>query len=134
MIQELPPIIQQVGFDFPFDFENDPKKIWLIELPVFKIPIGRLTWHLETPFWSSENGYYDLSPKQLLESPELSPYHYQKTITANLDYPIDYVFYKGRDKIIDGLHRLTKANILGMEKVLVREVPLKTLLRVIGSL
>ena len=29
MIQELPPIIQQVGFDFPFDFENDPKKIWL---------------------------------------------------------------------------------------------------------
>lgn len=42
MIQELPPIIQQVGFDFLFDFENDSRKIWILELPVFKISIDRL--------------------------------------------------------------------------------------------
>lgn len=101
-------------------------------MPVFKIPIGRLTWHLRIPFWSSKNGYYDLSPKQLVESPKLSPYHYGKIINANLTYPIDYVFYKGRDKIIDGLHRLTEANILGIQEVLVREVPLIVLLRAIG--
>jgi len=31
MIQELLPIIQQVDFDFPFDFENDPRKVWMLD-------------------------------------------------------------------------------------------------------
>lgn len=79
-----------------------------------------MTWYLEIPFWSSENGYYNLSPKQLVESPKLPLYHYQKVLNANLAYPIDYIFYKGRDKIIDGLHRLTRANALGMKEVLAR--------------
>jgi len=128
--KEFPPIIKQVGFDFPFDFENDPKKIWVLELPVVTIPIDRLMWHLEIPFWSSENGFYDLSPRELLIHPELSAFHYQKVMNADLSYPIDYTFYKGRDKIIDGLHRLTRATVLGLKEIKVRSVPLELIIKI----
>ena len=130
--KKLPLIIRKVGFDFPFDFENDPKKIWTLELPIIEIPITHLTWHLDIPFWASDKGFYDLSPNRLLDHPQLSMSHYQKVLEANLDYPIDYTFYKGKNKIIDGLHRLTKAKILGLEKVRARYVPLKMLLKLIN--
>lgn len=131
--KELPSIIKEVGFDFDFDFENDPKKIWNVSLSVVKIPIDWLVWHLEIPFWSSDNGFYDLSPKQLMACPELSLFHYRKVLEADLSFPIDYTLYKGRKKIIDGLHRLTKADMIGLKEIEAKEVPLALLLEIIRT-
>lgn len=129
--REIPSIIKEVGFDFPFDFENDPRKIWVLELPVIILPTARLAWHLELPFWSSENGFYDLSPRELLANPKRSAFHYQKVINADLNLPIDFTFYKERDKIIDGLHRLTRATLLGFQDVKARFLPLDMVLEIV---
>ncbi|KKR68211.1 MAG: hypothetical protein UU09_C0014G0013 [Microgenomates group bacterium GW2011_GWA2_40_6] len=129
---EFPRIIREVGFDFPFDFEKDPKKIWALDIPVTNIPIDSLLWHLEMPFWSSDQGYYDLSPNDLLIHPELSPVHFQKVLTADLRYPLDFVSYKGRDKIIDGLHRLTRYKMQGSLEIPARNIPLDLLLDAIN--
>lgn len=128
----FPEIIKQVGFDFEFDFDHDPEKIWKLEVPIAMTPIKLLEWHLEIPFWSSDHGYYDLSPNQLLKTPTLSPSHYQRVLEADTTHPIDYTFYKGRPKIIDGLHRLTKAKLNGAEFTEMRFVPIEILLKTIS--
>lgn len=129
MNKEFPPIIKKVGFDFEFDFENDPKTIWELDLPTIEIPIEKLSWHLDIPFWSTFNNFYDLSPKELINKPELSNFHYQKIIKADMKYPIDYTFYKNRNKIIDGLHRLTKAYLDGLPSIKARFIPIEILLK-----
>lgn len=42
---------------------------------------------------------------------------------ADMKYPIDIMRNKGRWLILDGLHRLMKAYLLGMKKVRVRKIP-----------
>jgi len=120
---EFPRIIREVGFDFPFDFEKDPKKIWALDIPVTNIPIDSLLWHLEMPFWSSDQGYYDLSPNDVISKPELFKEEYERTMNANLAHPIDIMKNKGKWLILDGLHRLVKAKIIGAKKVKVRKIP-----------
>jgi len=126
-----PDEIKQVGFDFFFDFEADPKKIWKLEVPISPISIKDLEWHLEIPFWNSDTGIFDLSPNKLLANPELSSNHYKRVLSADMTFPIDFTNYKGRSKIIDGLHRLAKAKLGGLSVVEARFIPLELLLKTI---
>lgn len=120
MNRKLPSIIEEVGFDFDWD----EKKVWALELPVEEVKIDELTWHLDIPFlFTKPNGYYDLKPSQVLENPDDFNEEYSRTINADLSFPIDVMFWRGRWVILDGLHRLMKANLQGQEEVSVRKVP-----------
>jgi hypothetical protein len=131
--KELPEIIKEVGFDFPFDFVEDSKKIWRLEIPTVEVPIDILKWHLDIPFWSSDNGFYDLSPNRLMSNPQLSADHYRRVLNADMSYPVDFTFYKGRYKIIDGLHRLANAAFRHSQFVNGREIPLNQLLSLLND-
>lgn len=48
---------------------------------------------------------------------------YDRTMNADLTYPIDIMENKGKYLILDGLHRLLKYKILGYDKVKVRIIP-----------
>lgn len=118
MKEGIPPIIKDVGFDFSWSEE----KVWALDAPVEEIYISELIWHFDTPFlW--ENGIYNLKPQEVLDNPEAHTVEYERTMRADLAYPIDIMENKGRWLILDGLHRLMKASILGMEKVNVRKIP-----------
>ena len=119
MKKVLPKIIEEVGFDFSWS----EKKVWALDVPVEKIDIKRLEWHFKIPFWSTKNGYYDLKPNDVINFPENYQEEYNRTMKADLSYPIDIMKNKGRWLILDGLHRLVKAKILGKTKVEVRKVP-----------
>ncbi len=114
-----PKIIQEVGFYFDWD----EKKVWALKLPIENMEISYLEWMFDIPFWNSNGGYYDLSPNQVLANPEKYKEEYARIMKANLKYPIDIMFNKGRWLILDGLHRLVKAKVQGMKKVNVRKVP-----------
>ncbi len=119
MEKVLPKIIEEVGFDFSWS----EKKVWALDIPVEKIDIKELEWHFEIPFWSTKNGYYDLKPNDVINFPENHQEEYDRTMKADLSYPIDIMENKGRWLILDGLHRLVKAKILGKTEVEVRKVP-----------
>ena len=114
----LPKIIEEVGFDF----SRSEKKVWALDIPVEKIDIKKLEWHFEIPFWSSKKGYYDLKPNDVINFSEKYQEEYDRTMKADLLYPIDIMKNKGRWLILDGLHRLLKAKKLGKSKVKVRKV------------
>lgn len=120
MRRELPKIIREVGFDFRWD----EHKVWQLDLPTEEMPIDKLAWHFDVPFlWSKPNGYYDIKPREVIDSPRNYSEEYARTMQADISYPIDVMLWRGRWVILDGLHRLMKQYIEGNEAVDVRKVP-----------
>lgn len=120
MANEIPKIIQEVGFDFDWD----EKKVWKLKVPVEEVLIAELDWHFEIPFWNSaKNKEYDLKPIDVINFPAKYPKEYERTMNSDLSHPVDIMQNKGRWLILDGLHRLVKCKILGFGKVKVRKIP-----------
>jgi hypothetical protein len=118
--RQKPDIITQVGFDFSWD----EKKVWELDLLTEELAIDELTWHLDVPFlWTKPDGYYDLLPREVIERPEQFPEEFRRTLSADITYPIDIMWWRGRWVILDGLHRLMKLYAKGTKIVLVRKVP-----------
>ncbi len=117
--KKLPKIIEEVGFDFGWS----ESKVWVLDFPVEEIPISDLSWHFEIPFWDFLDDNYNLSPNQVISDPVKFKVEYDRTMKADLSYPIDIMENKGRWLILDGLHRLVKAKILDHDKVSVRKIP-----------
>lgn len=120
MNRVLPDIIKEVGFDFSWD----EQKVWALDAPTVEMPIDELVWHFDIPFiWSKPDGYYDVTPNEVIENPDNHPEEYKRTMQADTDYPIDIMYWKKRWLILDGLHRLMKQAIEGKEVVQVRKIP-----------
>lgn len=117
MNENIPQIIKDVDFDFSWSEE----KVWKLKVPVEEMSIKELEWHFDIPFlW--ENGVYNLTSREVIEHPDEHKEEYERTMKADLSYPIDIMENKGRWLILDGLHRLMKASVLGMETVKVRKI------------
>ena len=122
----IPKIIKEVGFDFSWS----DNKVWALDYPVEEILLSDLAWHFEIPFWDFLDGNYNLSPNQVISDPVKFEVEYNRTMKADLSYPIDIMENKGRWLILDGLHRLVKAKILGQDKVSVRKIPRTDILKI----
>ena len=117
--KELPKIIKEVGFDFRWD----NKKVWSLNVPIETADRLLLDWHFGIPFWNTENKYYNLKPIDVINKPNKYKAEYERTLNADLSHPIDIMKNKGRWLILDGLHRVVKAKILGQSKIQVRKIP-----------
>lgn len=121
-MRQLPKEIAEVGFDFDWDVE----KVWALDLPTRLVDRQFLEWHLGVKFlWTQPDGYYDLTPREVLENPDAYPKEMKRVEKADLKYPIDYMQWNGRPLILDGLHRLMKCNLLEIDQISVREVPVE---------
>ena len=118
--QRAPPaIISKVGFDFHWS----SKKVWGLDVPVTEMRLKELEWHFKIPFWDTRRGWYDLTPNQVMAKPKAHKAEFGRILKSDLKHPIDIMRNKGRWLILDGLHRLAKARILGLETVQVRRIP-----------
>lgn len=122
----MPDIIKEVGFDFHWEEE----KVWALELPVEEMPITDLEWHFDIPFWFLPGGYYDLKPRDVINNPRDHLLEYGRTMASDLNYPLDIMNWRGRWLLLDGLHRLVKAYILGWETIKVRKVSQQAIPRI----
>jgi hypothetical protein len=116
---DTPEIIREAGFDFHWDV----KKVWELDLPVTEMEIKELLWHLDYPFLDRSKRKYDLHPYEVVYGPHRYKEEYERTLSANLEYPIHVMKNKGRWVILDGLHRLMKSYLVNLNKVRVKIVP-----------
>lgn len=108
----------------PFDW--DVAAVWSLPALAVDEPIERYTYLLHLPLWSSVSGkgmLFDVSPMEVLNSPERYPHQARRTSEANEAFPIDTVIYGDRKWILDGMHRLAKAYLQGAKKIAVRTHP-----------
>lgn len=118
MNKVLPDKIKKVGFDFNWHEE----KVWKLDLAVEEMDIKELEWHFDYPFWNTKGESYNLSPNEVINNKKLYKEEYERSMNSDLSYPLDIMFWKGRWVMLDGLHRLVKAKILGFNKIKVRKV------------
>lgn len=108
-------------------FEWNAEALWALDLPAEPFPIARLEWILDVPLWPDDGRAYQLTPRQVLRQPHRYASSYRRVREANLMFPIEIAYYKGRWLVLDGVHRMVKAHEMGHEEILVRKVPLKQL-------
>ncbi len=115
--------------DYFFPFKWNEKAIWKIDAPVTEIELSQIDWLLDVDWFGTDE--HPLTPNEVMDNPELDSEHYKRIENADLSYPIDLGINPRVDKLVpfDGLHRMCKAKILGMEKIKCRIIPIEKVIR-----
>lgn len=104
------------------DINWDRDKLWSLELPVRKTDLYELRWHLKLPWWRNNGRWFQVKPSDVLLNPHGFPQHKGRLESIDIDEPIHVIRRKNRLLILDGIHRLAKAEALGRSAIPSKEV------------
>ena len=119
---DLQPLLPDELRPYVLDFEWDADRLHALDLPVGLMSVAKLVWHLELPWWRGERPF-SVRPVDVLRRPGHYPDHRGRILDADLGCPLDLTWLEERWTIMDGIHRLAKAVVLGLPRVSVRAVP-----------
>ncbi|MBI2990264.1 MAG: hypothetical protein HYY51_03705 [Candidatus Magasanikbacteria bacterium] len=109
--------------EIDFGFVHEDSKIWRLDIPSEEMSITELESNLDIHYLDKEDtDDWDLTLRELIESPEKEPGHYEKIKNLQMKYPIEIYFFGGSWKILDGVHRFCKAVMEGKKTITVRKV------------
>jgi hypothetical protein len=103
------------------DLEWDLDQLHRLELLMISVRVADLAHHLELPFWMYDGRPFQITPRQVAADP--GKYHEQwaRVLSADPRYPLAVVRrVDGRLTILDGIHRLLRAELEGFVTVVVR--------------
>ena len=104
-------------------FHADEPKLWATDIPVEEISISEIEYNLDIPYLEQEGTTdWNLTPRMLIRDFSKEIFHAKKVTDANIQYPIEIYFHKGKWIILDGVHRFTKIVQLGHKTIKVRRV------------
>lgn len=114
--------------DYFFPFKWNEKAIWKIDAPITEIELSQIDWLLDVDWFGADE--HPLTPNEVMNSPELDVEHYKRIKNADMSYPIDLGLNSRVNKLVpfDGLHRICKAKMLGVEKIKCRIIPIEKVL------
>ncbi len=99
-------------------FEWSLDGLWALRLPERDLPISRLRWVLDRPWWRGEDGV----PFRIRPSDREIGMHEERMAQADLSWPLHVMRRRGQWVVLDGVHRLLKASRLGHPATRVRVV------------
>ena len=106
---QIPPALRP--WLLPIDWDRE--RLWELELPRQRIALKLLRWHLALPWWRRDDAWFQISPYEVMARPSCYPEHAERVASADLTYPLHVVRRRQRWLILDGVHRLTRAELLG---------------------
>jgi hypothetical protein len=95
----------------------DRERLHALELPVVEMPVADLLWLLDIPLWADAGEPFRLTPIEVGAHPDRFPDQWARTTAAGLAWPIHVLRFNGRWPILDGVHRLLKAKVLGLSTI-----------------
>ena len=126
MVELLPhPLFGQIPAELRgvlLDFHWDPERLWALDIEPTIIPVDELAWQLDLPFWRYGERFFAVTPRQVALEPERHREQYERTLAANLGYPIHVLRRDDRLTILDGVHRLLKASLEGTRGIAAKVV------------
>lgn len=113
----LADLVPDVLRDVILDFHWDLARLWRLDPPVTMVPLAELRWQLELPLWQCEGVHFAVSPAAVAADPVRFHEQWTRTLAADLRHPVHVLARPGRLTILDGAHRLLKAQHLGYDTV-----------------
>jgi hypothetical protein len=92
------------------------ERLHRLVLPVVDVPLEQLRWQLDLPWWRHHARYFAVSPNGVRAEPTTYAAQWRRTLAADLGFPV-HLLAGERLVVLDGLHRLLKADVLGIEHV-----------------
>jgi len=105
------------------DVTWDPQKLWTIDLPSRDVTVDELAWMLDLPWWRDGDRYFTVRPTEVAADPPRHADQLARTMAADLAHPLVGTMMEDRLVLLDGVHRLLKARLLGLPTVRVRILP-----------
>ena len=106
------------------DFHWDLELLHALDLPTVSLQVADLADHLDLPFWAYDGRPFQVTPHQVAAAPVRYREQYARTLAADLRHPLDVVRRPDdRVTILDGVHRLLRAELEGRTTVAVRVLP-----------
>ncbi|HWD77474.1 MAG TPA: hypothetical protein VG497_01275 [Kribbella sp.] len=116
----IPPELTAYILDFHWDLD----RLHALDLPVTQLAVVDLAHHLDLPFWAYDGRPFQVTPRQVAADPVTYHEQYDRTRSADLRHPLDAVHRPDdRITILDGIHRLLRADLEGHQAVAVRILP-----------
>ncbi|HEY3502391.1 MAG TPA: hypothetical protein VGN37_06300 [Actinocatenispora sp.] len=119
LADQLPAALHGVLLDFWWDVE----KLWALELPDTRLAVAELRWLLDLPMWAYGGAPFRVTPHQVAADPLRYAGQYARTMAADPRHPLHVTDRGGRLVVLDGMHRLLRAELAGRRDVAVRVVP-----------
>jgi hypothetical protein len=105
------------------DFDWDRARLHALVLPVEEIPVAALAWMLDLRWWKVADAHFAVTPNQVRANPTQYAQHWERTLAADLAFPIHVAeTAPSRWTIVDGVHRLLKAEVAGERTIRVHRV------------
>ncbi len=118
LLDQLPDVLQGVILDYLWDHA---KLHAMTNLREATVPVSDLAWHLDLPFWAMDGKPFKVCPSEVASDRARHAAQWERTMAADLGFPIHVrTDLAGRLLILDGIHRLLKASILGLPTIRVR--------------
>lgn len=95
----------------------DREALWALPLPTIMWPVQDLAWLFDVPLWAVDGRPFQVSPNQVRRDPACYAAQYARAMRSDLAFPIHVVQLHGRWTILDGVHRLLKADLSGRREI-----------------
>lgn len=114
LLDVVPPALHGLILDFEWSWE----RLWALDVPIRAMPVAKLRWLLLLPWWAYEGTHFAISPDQVRADPDRYHVQHARTMAADLTPPI-HVLVRGNRvvTVLDGVHRLLKADLIGMQLI-----------------
>ena len=99
-------------------FAWDRTRLHALDLPVEELAVVELNWQLDLRWWKFDGCHFAVTPNEVRVDPVRYQHQWLRTGTADLAYPIHVTeTAPGRWTILDGVHRLLKADAAGEQTI-----------------
>ena len=106
LADHVPPSLRGVLLEMAW--EQD--RLWTVRHTAVATDLATLRWHLALPWWRAPDGaWFRVRPVDVLARPERYPEHADRIGAGDLRYPVHAARRHGRLVVLDGIHRLAKA-------------------------
>ena len=106
------------------DFDWDRERLHALDLPAAEVAVAELRWQLELRWWKHADRHFAVTPNDVRADPIRYDLHWQRMLAAQLSFPIHLAeTAPARWTILDGVHRLLKADVLGHSHIRAVRVP-----------
>ena len=99
------------------DFHWELNRLLALDLLLEEVTVWDFTWLLYLPFWRERDELFVLTPNHVRERPDEHVEQWARTLGADLNAPVHIIERHGRLVILDGVHRLLKATIVGRDTI-----------------